>query len=220
MGIFNPLRKMSFNEEQKKLLNQKINKNNVSFRSGGGGQKLAYVESWHVIQEANRIFGFDGWSSETIETSLVFEDPKCVSYIAKVRITVGDIVREGTGAGHGRMGGVGDKHESAVKEAESDARKRALMQFGDSFGLSLYDKDKAWLKTEDSKPATTSSNKPIERSESDKFVRECEAFINKPANKDKLGLLKTNISKRYETKAISENQRDDLLTLILEKEDA
>jgi len=211
---------MSFNEEQKKLLNQKINKNNVSFRSGGGGQKLAYVESWHVIQEANRIFGFDGWSSETIETSLVFEDPKCVSYIAKVRITVGDIVREGTGAGHGRMGGVGDKHESAVKEAESDARKRALMQFGDSFGLSLYDKDKAWLKTEDSKPATTSSNKPIERSESDKFVRECEAFINKPANKDKLGLLKTNISKRYETKAISENQRDDLLTLILEKEDA
>jgi len=210
---------MSFNEEQKKLLNQKINKNNVSFRSGGGGQKLAYVESWHVIQEANRIFGFDGWSSETIETSLVFEDPKCVSYIAKVRITVGNVIREGTGAGHGRMGGVGDKHESAIKEAESDARKRALMQFGDSFGLSLYDKDKAWLKTEDSKPATTSRNKPIERSESDKFIRECEAFINKPANKDKLGLLKTNISKRYETKAISENQRDDLLTLILEKED-
>ncbi len=211
---------MSFNEEQKKLLNQKINKKNVSFRSGGGGQQLAYVESWHVIQEANRIFGFDGWSSETIETSLVFEDLKCVSYIAKVRITVGNVIREGTGAGHGRMGGVGDKHESAIKEAESDARKRALMQFGDSFGLSLYDKDKAWLKTEDSKPATTSSNKPIERSESDKFIRECEAFINKPSNKDKLGLLKTNISKRYETKAISENQRDDLLTLILEKEDS
>ena len=211
---------MSFNEEQKKLLNQKINKKNVSFRSGGGGQQLAYVESWHVIQEANRIFGFDGWSSETIETSLVFEDLKCVSYIAKVRITVGNVIREGTGAGHGRMGGVGDKHESAIKEAESDARKRALMQFGDSFGLSLYDKDKAWLKTEDSKPATTSSNKPIERSESDKFIRECEAFINKPANKDKLGLLKTNISKRYESKAINETQRDDLLTLILEKEDS
>ena len=212
---------MTFNEEQKKLLNQKINKKNVSFRSGGGGQQLAYLESWHVIQEANRIFGFDGWSSETIETSLVFEDPKCVSYIAKVRITVGNnIVREGTGAGHGRMGGVGDKHESAIKEAESDARKRALMQFGDSFGLSLYDKDKAWLKTEDSKPATTSSNKPIERSESEQFIKQCEAFINNPANKNSLGKLKTNISKRYETKAISENQRDDLLTLILEKEDS
>ena len=49
------------------------------------------------------------------------------------------------------------------------------MQFGDSFGLSLYDKDKAWLKTEDSKPATTSSNKPIERSESEQFIKQCEA---------------------------------------------
>ena len=111
------------------------------------------------------------------------------------------------------------KHESAIKEAESDALKRALKSFGDQFGLSLYDKDKAWLKPDDSKP-TVSSNKPIDRSESDKFIKECEAFINKPANKDKLGLLKKNISKRYETNAISEDQRDGLLTLILEKEDS
>jgi hypothetical protein len=33
-------------------------------------------------------------------------------------------------------------------------------------------------------------------------------------------LLKKNISKRYETNAISEDQRDGLLTLILEKEDS
>jgi DNA recombination protein Rad52 len=212
---------MTFNEEQKKLLNEKINPSNVSFRLGGGNQQLAYVESWHVIKEANRIFGFDGWSSETLETSLVAEDSKCVSYIAKVRITVGNnIVREGTGAGHGRMGSIGEKHELAIKEAESDARKRCLMQFGDSFGLSLYDKGKAWSKTEDSKPATTSSDKPIDRSESDKFIKECEAFINKPANKTKLGILKKNISKRYEAKTISEDQRDGLLTLILEKEDS
>ena len=210
---------MSFNEEQKKLLTQKINKNNVSFRPGGGGQKLAYLESWYVQQEANRIFGFDGWSSETLETLLVSDDPKCITYIAKVRITVGNVIREGTGAGHGRMGSLGDKYELAVKEAESDARKRALSSFGDQFGLSLYDKDKAWLKPEDSKP-TVSSNKPIDRSESDKFIKECEAFINKPSNKDKLGLLKKNISKRYETNAISEDQRDGLLTLILEKEDS
>jgi hypothetical protein len=30
---------MSFNEEQKKLLNQKIDQKNVTFRPGGGGQK-------------------------------------------------------------------------------------------------------------------------------------------------------------------------------------
>ena len=209
---------MSFNEEQKKLLNQKIDQKNVTFRPGGGGQKLAYVESWHVIQEANRIFGFDGWSSETLETFLVSDDPKCITYIARVRITVGDIVREGTGAGHGRMGSIGDKYESAVKEAESDARKRALMSFGDQFGLSLYDKDKAWL--EEETKTKDVSDKPIDLTEGEKFIKECEAFIKRPGSKDKLGLLKKNISKRFESKAITENQRDGLLTLILEKEDS
>ena len=78
--------------------------------------KLAYVESWHVIQEANRIFGFDGWSSETIEAGLVADDPKCVSYIAKSRYCR-KCYREGYGSGHGRMGNIGDKHESAIKRS-------------------------------------------------------------------------------------------------------
>jgi recombination DNA repair RAD52 pathway protein len=80
---------------------------------------------------------------------LVHADNFCVTYIAKVRVIVNGIVKEGIGAGHGRGERVpaGDKHESAVKEAESDARKRALMQFGDQFGLSLYDKEKNWQKT-------------------------------------------------------------------------
>ena len=210
---------MSFNEEQKKLLNQKINPSNVSYRPGGGGQKLAYLESWHVIQEANRIFGFDGWSSETIYT-LCVSDTNPITYIAKVKITVTDIVKEGTGAGHGRMGSIGEKHELAIKEAESDARKRALMQFGDQFGLSLYDKDKAWLKEEKETKTKDVSDKPIDLTEGEKFIKECEAFLKRPGSKDKLGLLKKNISKRFESKAITENQRDGLLTLILEKEDS
>ena len=32
-------------------------------------------------------------------------------------------------------------HESAIKEAETDATKRALMTFGNQFGLALYDKE-------------------------------------------------------------------------------
>jgi len=31
-------------------------------------------------------------------------------------------------------------HESAIKEAETDAMKRAFMTFGNPFGLALYDK--------------------------------------------------------------------------------
>ena len=139
---------MNLTKAQVNALNQPIDKNNVAFRSGGGSLKLAYLESWHVIREANRIFDYD-WSSETIRMDLVHADLNCVTYIAKVRVIVNGIVKEGIGAGHGRGKNVpeGDKHESAVKEAESDARKRALMQFGDQFGLSLYDKDKNWQKT-------------------------------------------------------------------------
>ena len=140
---------MNLTKEQVNALNQPIDKNNVAFRSGGGSLKLAYLESWHVIREANRIFDYD-WSSETIRMDLVHCDLNCVTYIAKVRVIVNGIVKEGIGSGHGRGKNVpeGDKHESAVKEAESDARKRALMQFGDQFGLSLYDKEKNWQKTQ------------------------------------------------------------------------
>ena len=122
---------MTFTEKQIQQLSEPILAKNVKERDGNsaGTFQLAYVEGWHVIDEANRIFGYSGWTSETIETKLVAEEQKCISYIAKVRITVGDVVREGTGAGHGRFGTLGEKHESAIKEAETDARKRAFMQF-------------------------------------------------------------------------------------------
>jgi DNA repair and recombination protein RAD52 len=38
---------------------------------------------------------------------------------------------------------LGQAHESAIKEAETDAMKRALMTFGNPFGLALYDKEQA-----------------------------------------------------------------------------
>ena len=50
------------------------------------------------------------------------------------------MIREGSGAGHGIDADLGQAHESAIKEAETDAMKRALMTFGNPFGLALYDK--------------------------------------------------------------------------------
>ena len=52
-------------------------------------------------------------------------------------------VREGTGYGSGIAKDLGDAIESALKEAETDAMKRALMTFGNPFGLALYDKTQA-----------------------------------------------------------------------------
>ena len=62
-----------------------------------------------------------------------------------MRVTVGGpglplVIREGCGAGHGIDTDLGQAHESALKEAETDAMKRALMTFGNPFGLALYDK--------------------------------------------------------------------------------
>ena len=140
---------MNLTKEQVNALNQPIDKGKTSWRWANRDKtfKLYYLESWHVIREANRIFNFD-WTSETLKMDLVHADKYCVTYLARVRVIVNGIVKEGIGAGHGRGENVptGDKHESAAKEAESDARKRALMQFGDQFGLSLYDKDKNWQK--------------------------------------------------------------------------
>jgi DNA recombination protein Rad52 len=114
-----------------------------------GGQKLSYVEGWHVIAEANRIFGFDGWTRELLdltENTAPTQNQKgnhIVSFRAKVRVTVGSVVREGTGFGSGIAKDIHDAYESAVKEAETDAMKRAFMTFGNPFGLALYDKKQA-----------------------------------------------------------------------------
>lgn len=140
-----------FTEEQKNELDKPLSRSAVKQREQGNS-KLSYVEAWHVIAEANRIFGFDGWDRETIETKMVVERPRKigrgqyekdgwgVTYTAKVRVTVDGKFREGTGAGHGIDADLGLAHESAIKEAESDAMKRAFMTFGNPFGLALYDK--------------------------------------------------------------------------------
>jgi hypothetical protein len=139
------------------------------------GRKLSYLEAWHVIAEANRIFGFDGWNREMADCRCVAEretkmgqpfdeggnpqkqrDGWRVGYVARVRVTIGPVVREGCGYGSGIDADLGSAHESALKEAESDAMKRALMTFGNQFGLALYDKAQANVEAP-TRPAATSA---------------------------------------------------------------
>jgi len=116
------------------------------------GRDLSYIEGWHAIAEANRIFGFDGWGRETMYCKEVarydYNGKNKVGYEACVRVTVDlnnngkieRIIREGTGHGSGIAKDLFDCIEGAAKEAETDAMKRALMTFGNQFGLALYDK--------------------------------------------------------------------------------
>lgn len=113
------------------------------------GKYGEYVDGLHVIREANRIFGFNGWSYEVTRLELVcrIETQSAqvrVGYLCAVKVCVDGVYREGTavGNGAGKPDNEADIHESAVKEAETDALKRALRTFGNTFGLALYDKDK------------------------------------------------------------------------------
>lgn len=171
---------MPFTEEQISELTAPLSRNTVKTRIQAG-RTLSYVEAWHVIAEANRIFGFDAWSSETLEMRCVAERERTigeqkrpgwgVTYVARVRICVSTedshheyLTRDGTGSGHGIDADLGLAHESGSKEAESDARKRALMTFGNPFGLALYDKQQSNVANEGD----------IERQ---KFIEHCEREI-------------------------------------------
>ena len=196
---------MTFTKEQTELLNQPIDPKVVAFRQQGNMQ-LAYLESWYVINEANRIFGFDGWQSETVQLDCVQSDDFCVTYIAKVRVTIGDVIREGVGAGHGKGERVnlGDKHESAVKEAESDARKRALMQFGSQFGLSLYDRTKAWKNPKKDRTPVSTQNLTVVAKDA----------ILKADTKERLDKCAESLEVRYTNGQIPQNDYNDLCDLI------
>lgn len=116
------------------------------------GPKGDYIEGWHAMAEANAVFGFGGWSYTVPRCECVASAPReigkdkkpghGVTYTAMVRLTVGDVVREDFGAGHGYDVDLGLAHESAVKEAVTDAMKRAMRSFGNRFGLALYDKSR------------------------------------------------------------------------------
>jgi hypothetical protein len=128
------------------------------------GRELSYLEGWYAISEANRIFGFDGWSRETVDSRCVLARENRGSflavYLARVRLTVhadgATIVREGHGTGEGRGASPGEVHDIALKAAETDATKRALATFGKPFGLELYRGGRATQK-----PTTSPSVQPL-----------------------------------------------------------
>ena len=141
---------MGFSTKQVRALQRSPDHRNIRTREANG-RELTYLEGWYVISEANRIFGFDGWSRETTESKCVLARENkgtfLAVYIARVRLTVRahgtDVIREGHGSGEGRGSSPGEVHDVALKAAETDATKRALTTFGKPFGLELYRGGKA-----------------------------------------------------------------------------
>jgi hypothetical protein len=139
---------MALSHTQVHQLRAKLEARHVKTRKANGAD-LYYVEGWHVIAEANRIFGYDAWDRRTLANRCVWSGAGGAyheaAYTAKVRVSVraGDItiVREGSGSGEAKAPTPGQAHELALKGAETDATKRALATFGNPFGLALYDRE-------------------------------------------------------------------------------
>ena len=203
---------MTFTPEQVALLKQPIDKKNVETRDGNkdGTFQLAYVEGWHVLDEANRIFGFDGGSCETLETTCIRAEPREVTYIARVRVTVGDVIREGTGAGTSNQTNVSKNHENAIKEAETDARKRALMTFGNQFGLSLYDGKERWKKGQPTK--TTNAN------DTSTTYNMATKFLQGVSSINQLNSFKESVQVRHKEGKLTDMDKAKLENAIVQKE--
>lgn len=136
-----------------------LSKRDVKVRPGPGGKRLTYIEGWRAIDIANSIFGFDGWSSQlvSLDVRVCKQTPDkrwhaCV--MATMRITIRNgAFHEDRGGGHAENKRTEEEAMMAAeKEALTDACKRALKNFGQRLGLSLYSDEH--LRTIGSTPST------------------------------------------------------------------
>ena len=113
---------------------------------------MSHLEAWDVRRQLIRIFGFDGFTIETLALDLVSERETqagsnrwTIVYRAQVRLTVKApdgrplTLFEDAAAGQAlNQPKLGDAHDLAMKTALSQALKRCAVNLGDQFGLSLY----------------------------------------------------------------------------------
>jgi recombination DNA repair RAD52 pathway protein len=144
---------MTFDSRQVAQLLAPINSRRV-LKDGKGH---AHVSQQDITAHLIRVFGFGSFDTKVTSVECVFEDPRCndkgeptgrwdVCYRAMVLLTVRD--PHGVEVCHYEDGSTataqnqtrGDAHDLAYKSALSLAKKRAAINLGDQFGLSLYNK--------------------------------------------------------------------------------
>lgn len=132
------------NNRQYEQLLKPLNDTRVAKR-GQAGRQLSYLEAWDVKAHLIRIFGFGGWSADVLESNLAFEDKNekgqwNVGYKVVLQLSIPSLLCTYTEAavGSATLPQRGEAHDMAIKTAESDALKRAAINLGTQFGLSLY----------------------------------------------------------------------------------
>lgn len=158
-------------DEQVYVLLNDLNRARVANRSQGGAS-LSYLEAWDVKATLTKVFGFGGYSSELLEYRLENTQPveaiewsgpsgnrtkavrrdadgnivynHQITVSARVQLHIHQLgVFYTEGAAASQTGpDFGEVMDFALKTAESDALKRAAINLGTQFGLSLYASDK------------------------------------------------------------------------------
>lgn len=143
----------AFTRQQVDQLLRPINRNRV-LRDGKGH---SHVSQQDVTAHLIRMFGFGSFDTDIVSVECVFEHERVdkngvatgrwdCCYRALMRLTIKD--QDGKEVCHYEDGSTafaqnqtrGDAHDLAYKSALSLAKKRAAINLGDQFGLSLYNK--------------------------------------------------------------------------------
>lgn len=139
-------------DNQLKVLFSELHKSRVGHNQKG----FAHVQQWDIRRFLIRVFGFGGYDTELVSIDCVreIEHPPSnpsgksrwtVVYRVHQRLTIKDIAGnpiasyDGVATGDAQnQPSLGDAHDGAVKEADSQSLKRAAVNLGDAFGLALY----------------------------------------------------------------------------------
>ncbi len=102
---------------------------------------MRYLRGATAIREANRLFGWQNWQNSVLELKLVPLDKGGIVYCTQ-QVTAFGVTHCGVGCSpyHNTTP---DALDTAIKGAATDALKRALINFGEALGLSLYDEEPA-----------------------------------------------------------------------------
>lgn len=135
---------VGIDQQQFELLMRPLNKQRVKHRSQGG-MELSYLEAYDVRATLIRVFGFGGFSIETLDSKIVDVSAKgnlhVVTASAHVRLVIHSLecVYSEVAAATQTGPVLGEVADFALKTAVSDAMKRCAMNLGSQFGLGLYD---------------------------------------------------------------------------------
>ena len=138
-------------EKQIQVLQHDIDPSRVKSREKAG-MSFSYLETYDVINVANRIFNYN-WEYHVKDLEQVASETNSngnhvITYRAIVTVRIWDtqhkhfIEREDTGVGIGTARMIGDAIDVASKSSVSDSLKRSLRSLGSQFGNNLYDKSR------------------------------------------------------------------------------